>query len=62
MHHSLSLGLEPMMINKHTNFVNIGERCNIAGSRKFKRLIMSGEYEVQYIVIVHVHVNIYVCT
>lgn len=40
------VGLEPMRINVHTNFVNIGERCNVAGSRKFCRLIMSGKYEV----------------
>ena len=39
-------GLEPMRINVHTNFVNIGERCNVAGSRKFCRLITSGKYEV----------------
>ena len=35
-----------MRINIHTNFVNIGERCNVAGSRKFCRLITSGKYEV----------------
>jgi 5-methyltetrahydrofolate--homocysteine methyltransferase len=38
-------GMEQMIINKHTNFVNIGERCNVAGSRKFLRLIKSGNYE-----------------
>ena len=32
-------GLEPLRIGKLTNFVNIGERCNVAGSRKFCRLI-----------------------
>lgn len=40
------IGLEPMRINVNTNFVNIGERCNVAGSRKFCRLITSGKYEV----------------
>ena len=35
-----------MIINQHTNFVNIGERCNVAGSRKFLKLIKSGKYEV----------------
>ena len=35
-----------MIINQHTNFVNIGERCNVAGSRTFLRLIKSGNYEV----------------
>ena len=43
---SLILGMEKMTIDKFTNFVNIGERCNVAGSRKFLRLIKSGDYEV----------------
>ncbi|CAG5911909.1 unnamed protein product, partial [Menidia menidia] len=38
-------GLEPFRIGPYTNFVNIGERCNVAGSRKFAKLIMSGQYE-----------------
>uniref|UniRef100_A0A8B9SCB6 Methionine synthase n=1 Tax=Apteryx owenii TaxID=8824 RepID=A0A8B9SCB6_APTOW len=38
-------GLEPFRIGPYTNFVNIGERCNVAGSRKFARLIMAGNYE-----------------
>ncbi|KAK7077289.1 hypothetical protein SK128_014227 [Halocaridina rubra] len=38
-------GLEPMRITKQTNFVNIGERCNVAGSRKFCKLIKNGNYE-----------------
>lgn len=45
-HHETRLsGLEPLNISKHTNFVNIGERCNVAGSRKFARLIADGKYE-----------------
>ena len=32
-------GLEPVELTSETNFVNIGERCNVAGSRKFARLI-----------------------
>ena len=32
-------GLEPLIISKQANFINIGERCNVAGSRKFARLI-----------------------
>lgn len=39
-------GLEPMKINSLTNFVNIGERCNVTGSKKFKDLITAGKYEV----------------
>ncbi|MCB0161012.1 MAG: homocysteine S-methyltransferase family protein, partial [Caldilineaceae bacterium] len=38
-------GLEPLVITKETNFVNIGERTNVAGSAKFKRLIAEGDYE-----------------
>ncbi|WP_031529400.1 methionine synthase [Dyadobacter crusticola] len=38
-------GLEPVKINKLTNFVNIGERCNVTGSKKFARLIREGKYD-----------------
>ena len=38
-------GLEPFKINKLTNFVNIGERCNVAGSKKFLRLIKENKYD-----------------
>ena len=38
-------GLEPLRIGKYTHFVNIGERCNVAGSRKFLRLIKEGKYD-----------------
>ncbi|MFA9391244.1 MAG: methionine synthase [Prolixibacteraceae bacterium] len=38
-------GLEPLTISKASNFVNIGERCNVSGSRKFARLIREGKYE-----------------
>ncbi|XP_046888269.1 methionine synthase [Hypomesus transpacificus] len=38
-------GLEPFRVGPYTNFVNIGERCNVAGSRKFAKLIMAGAYE-----------------
>ncbi|XP_059964290.1 methionine synthase isoform X4 [Mesoplodon densirostris] len=43
--HMLLSGLEPFRIGPYTNFVNIGERCNVAGSRKFAKLIMTGNYE-----------------
>uniref|UniRef100_A0A2K5V0P1 Methionine synthase n=1 Tax=Macaca fascicularis TaxID=9541 RepID=A0A2K5V0P1_MACFA len=43
--HMLLSGLEPFRIGQYTNFVNIGERCNVAGSRKFAKLIMAGNYE-----------------
>ncbi|ORY00126.1 methionine synthase-like protein [Basidiobolus meristosporus CBS 931.73] len=38
-------GLEPLVIDETTNFVNIGERCNVAGSKKFARHILNNEYE-----------------
>jgi 5-methyltetrahydrofolate--homocysteine methyltransferase len=38
-------GLEPVLIRKETNFVNIGERTNVTGSKKFARLIVSGNYD-----------------
>ena len=38
-------GLEPLTITKDSNFVNIGERTNVTGSRKFLRLIQSQDYE-----------------
>lgn len=38
-------GLEPLVITKETNFVNIGERTNVTGSRKFLRLIQEEKYE-----------------
>ncbi len=38
-------GLEPLVIRPETNFVNIGERTNVTGSRKFARLIQEENYE-----------------
>ena len=38
-------GLEPLVVRPETNFVNIGERTNVTGSRAFARLILAGEYE-----------------
>jgi len=38
-------GLEAQKINKASNFVNIGERTNVAGSAKFARLIREKKYE-----------------
>lgn len=37
-------GLEAMTITDDSLFVNVGERCNVAGSRKFLRLIKEGNY------------------
>ncbi len=38
-------GLEPLEITELTNFVNIGERCNVTGSKKFARLIREENFE-----------------
>jgi len=38
-------GLEPLIINELTNFVNIGERTNVTGSAKFLKLIKEGNYD-----------------
>lgn len=38
-------GLEPLVFTPDMNFVNVGERTNVAGSRKFLRLINEGDYE-----------------
>jgi hypothetical protein len=39
-------GLEALTIDKSLfRFVNVGERCNIAGSIQFKKLILAGKYQ-----------------
>ncbi|MGC6493595.1 MAG: methionine synthase [Myxococcota bacterium] len=38
-------GLEPRTISRDSLFVNIGERTNVTGSRRFRRLIKEGDYE-----------------
>lgn len=38
-------GLEPVLLRPETNFVNIGERTNVTGSKKFARLIREENYE-----------------
>ena len=38
-------GLEPLIVRPETNFVNVGERTNVTGSKKFARLIKDGLYE-----------------
>jgi 5-methyltetrahydrofolate--homocysteine methyltransferase len=37
-------GLEPLIVTPETNFVNVGERTNVTGSRKFLRLIKEEKY------------------
>ena len=38
-------GLEPLVVTPESNFVNVGERTNVTGSRKFLRLIKEEKYE-----------------
>ncbi len=38
-------GLEPLIVRPETNFVNVGERTNVTGSKKFARLIRDNKYE-----------------
>lgn len=38
-------GLEPLVVRPETNFVNIGERTNVTGSKKFARLIRENKFE-----------------
>src|SRR6201989_2905960 len=38
-------GLEPLTVRPESNFVNIGERTNVTGSKKFARLIRENKYE-----------------
>jgi 5-methyltetrahydrofolate--homocysteine methyltransferase len=46
MSQSLKLsGLEPLIVNAESNFINIGERTNVTGSRAFLRMIQEGDYE-----------------
>jgi 5-methyltetrahydrofolate--homocysteine methyltransferase len=38
-------GLEPLIFRRDMNFVNVGERTNVTGSKKFARLILNDEYQ-----------------
>jgi 5-methyltetrahydrofolate--homocysteine methyltransferase len=46
MSNSLKLsGLEPLIVHPESNFINIGERTNVTGSRAFLRMIQEGDFE-----------------
>lgn len=51
VHYSVALsGLDPLLVNDDktdsgSTFINVGERCNVAGSKKFLRLIREGSYD-----------------
>ncbi|SFN54733.1 methionine synthase (B12-dependent) [Bizionia echini] len=38
-------GLEPLVVTPESNFINVGERTNVTGSRKFLRLIKDGKFD-----------------
>jgi 5-methyltetrahydrofolate--homocysteine methyltransferase len=38
-------GLEPLVLNENSNFTNVGERTNVAGSRKFLRLVKNEQFD-----------------
>ncbi len=40
-------GLEPMIYTPNIKFINIGERCNVTGSRRFAKLIVENKYDVR---------------
>ncbi|HBF88835.1 MAG TPA: methionine synthase [Bacteroidales bacterium] len=44
-HETKLSGLETLIINKQSNFINIGERTNVAGSKKFANLIREKKYD-----------------
>jgi 5-methyltetrahydrofolate--homocysteine methyltransferase len=45
-HQYLSLsGLEPLVVRPESNFINVGERTNVTGSKKFSRLIQEEKYD-----------------
>jgi 5-methyltetrahydrofolate--homocysteine methyltransferase len=37
-------GLEPLVVRPESNFINVGERTNITGSKNFSKLILAGNY------------------
>ena len=43
--YSTYAGLEPVVVLPTSNFINVGERTNVTGSKKFARLIKTGDYE-----------------
>lgn len=38
-------GLEPLIVRQNSNFINVGERTNVAGSKRFLRLVKDGKFE-----------------
>jgi len=49
-HLSSFSGLEPLVVRKDTNFINVGERTNVTGSKQFARLIIAGKFDEALVV------------
>jgi 5-methyltetrahydrofolate--homocysteine methyltransferase len=43
-------GLEPLVVRENTNFINVGERTNVTGSKQFSRLVIAGKYDEALVV------------
>jgi len=43
-------GLEPLIVRADTNFINVGERTNVTGSKQFARLIIAGKFDEALVV------------
>ncbi len=54
---TLLSGLEPLVVDANTGFVNIGERTNVAGSAKFKRLVKEKQWAEAVAIARHQVVN-----
>ena len=46
-------GLEPLVVRPESNFINVGERTNVTGSRRFARLIRENDYNAAQVVARH---------
>ncbi len=49
-HLSSFSGLEPLIVTENINFINVGERTNVTGSKQFARLIIAGKYDEALVV------------
>ena len=43
-------GLEPLIVRENMNFINVGERTNVTGSKQFARLVIAGKYDEALVV------------
>ena len=45
LHQTMLSGMQEFIFADHIQFVNVGERCNIAGSLAFKKMITAGQFD-----------------